>query len=329
MIYGFQYLCQALTIIMFLTCYPEDSITYSISTDNDAQALSLIKKVYASTEDPEEILKELKGQSQKGASGVTLSQACCEQRYMRSTWIAFALCFFQQQTGLDGIMIYSNTIFAQMAKKGAISITAKQGSYIVGCVNWVGAIISPIPLAYFGRKQLLFWGQISMGISLCIVAIFQIYDMSIPLIIALCVFITSFQFSQGPIAWMYAAEVAVDTALGLCILALFLSLLEKAITMEFMVHSAMGPQGMFFLLGGITLLGALFVAVYIKETKGLSDKEKKQLYTPVEFLEDDAKPEIEMKKTAMIAGEDEAASPTKLKDKVEDDFVTPANFREN
>ena len=40
---------------------------------------------------------------------------------------------------------------------------------------------------------------------------------------------------------MYAAEVAVDTALGLCILALFLSLLEKAITMEFIVHSKLGP----------------------------------------------------------------------------------------
>jgi len=86
---------------------------------------------------------------------------------------------------------------------------------------------------------------------------------------------------------MYAAEVAVDTALGLCILALFLSLLEKAITMEFMVHSAMGPQGMFFLLGGITLAGAVFVWFYIKETKGLSDKEKKQLYTPKDLLEAD------------------------------------------
>jgi hypothetical protein len=87
---------------------------------------------------------------------------------------------------------------------------------------------------------------------------------------------------------MYAAEVAVDTALGLCVLALFLSLLEKAITMEFMVHSAMGAQGMFFLLGGVTLVGALFVAVFIKETKGLSDMEKKSLYTPQDLLDEDA-----------------------------------------
>ena len=69
-------------------------------------------------------------------------------------------------------MIYSNTIFAEMADKGAISITAKQGSYLVGCVSFLGAILAPIPLSYFGRRTLLFYGQISMGLSLIVVAIF-------------------------------------------------------------------------------------------------------------------------------------------------------------
>lgn len=59
-----------------------------------------------------------------------------------------------------------------MAEKGAISITAKQGSYMVGCVNWAGALISPIPLSYFGRKTLLFWGQIVMGVCLVLTGIF-------------------------------------------------------------------------------------------------------------------------------------------------------------
>ena len=104
-------------------------------------------------------------------------------------------------------------------------------------------------------------------------------------IVMICVFILSFQFSQGPIAWMYAAEVAVDTALGLCVLALFLSLLEKAITMEFMVHSpAIGSEGMFFILGGVTLLGSAFIQIFVKETKGLSDLKKKQLYMPEEYI---------------------------------------------
>jgi hypothetical protein len=119
-------------------------------------------------------------------------------------------------------------------------------------------------------------------------------------IVMICVFILSFQFSQGPIAWMYAAEVAVDTALGLCVLALFLSLLEKAITMEFMVHSAMGAPGMFFILGGVTLIGAIFVQIWIKETKGLTDLEKKQLYMPEEYI-------LEEKQAAINNKEDGSA----------------------
>ena len=84
---------------------------------------------------------------------------------------------------------------------------------------------------------------------------------------------------------MYAGEVAVDTGLGICILALYASLLEKAITMEFMVHSSMGPTGMFFFLSGITFIGAAFILLYVKETKGLTDKEKKELYCPDELKE--------------------------------------------
>jgi hypothetical protein len=148
--------------------------------------------VYSKEEDALEILNDLKSKQQKGSSNVTLGQACCDRKYSRSTWVAFALCFFQQQTGLDGIMIYSNTIFQDMYDKGAINITGKQGSYMVGCINWAGALLSPIPLIYFGRKTLLFYGQLSMGVSLILTGVFSLLDWSIPVIVMICVFIISF-----------------------------------------------------------------------------------------------------------------------------------------
>lgn len=112
-----------------------------------------------------------------------------------------------------------------------------------------------------------------MAISLMAVAVFYIYKKDILTIVGINWFIMSFQLSQGPIAWMYAGEIASDTGLGLAILALYASLLEKAITMEFMVHSkAFGPQGMFFFLGGVTTIGAFFIFFVVKETAGLEDK---------------------------------------------------------
>ena len=112
-----------------------------------------------------------------------------------------------------------------------------------------------------------------MAVSLCAVAVFYITEHDILTIIGINWFIMSFQLSQGPIAWMYAGEVASDTGLGLAILALYASLLEKAITMEFMVHSdTFGPAGMFFFLGGVTFIGAVFIFFFVKETAGLDDK---------------------------------------------------------
>lgn len=112
-----------------------------------------------------------------------------------------------------------------------------------------------------------------MAISLIAVAFFYSGKQDVLTIIGINWFIMSFQLSQGPIAWMYAGEVATDTGLGLAILALYASLLEKAITMEFMVHSkSFGPQGMFLFLGGVTLVGAVFILIFVKETRGLEDK---------------------------------------------------------
>jgi len=47
-----------------------------------------------------------------------------------------------------------------------------------------------------------------------------------------------------------------------------------------MVASSMGAHGMFFFFGSVTLLGAIFIALFVKETRGLSDLDKKALYFP-------------------------------------------------
>lgn len=94
-IYGFPYICQVLTNLMFLTCFREDSIVFNIANGNDEDAIKLIKKVYAKDEDPHAVLATLKSTSQKGSSNVTIGQATCDRKYKKATWVAFALCFFQ------------------------------------------------------------------------------------------------------------------------------------------------------------------------------------------------------------------------------------------
>lgn len=69
----------------------------------------------------------------------------------------------------------------------------------------------------FPRRPLLIIGHIMIAFSHIMVGIFKIYDNQIGVLIMINVFLVSYEFSTGPIAWLYSSEVVVDSALGMCI----------------------------------------------------------------------------------------------------------------
>ena len=110
-------------------------------------------------------------------------------------------------------------------------------------------------------------------------ALSLVYEQSILVLLFLCLYLLCFQFSSGPITWIYAAEVGTDQALGLSTLAFFATMLLIAMSMDFIIQSSLGPEGMFAIFSLVTYLGAIFVHVCVKETKGLTDIEKKTLFS--------------------------------------------------
>ena len=110
-----------------------------------------------------------------------------------------------------------------------------------------------------------------MAFFLACLAVFYMLDNGILAIVSINLFIMAFQFSQGPIVCMYTAEVAVDSAMGVCMFFLFLSSLEMSLTLDFIIHSSLGPEGLFIILSSVTFLGALFMHFFVKETNGLTD----------------------------------------------------------
>ena len=49
--------------------------------------------------------------------------------------------------------------------------------------------------------------------------------------------------------------------------------------------SSIGPSNTFFMLSGFSVFGTLYVIFMMKETQGLTDREKKILYTPKKYIE--------------------------------------------
>ena len=72
--------------------------------------------------------------------------------------------------------------------------------------------------------------------------------------------------------------------MGLCLFTLWgVVVILSLVCPNLMEPESIGPSGMFYIFAGTSFLGFFYVLVFIKESRGLNDKEKKELYTPEKF----------------------------------------------
>ena len=121
--------------------------------------------------------------------------------------------------------------------------------------------------------------------------------------VMLNLFLFSFHFSQGSMAWFYVSEVSNDTAAGFASSGQFICLTIISISTEAMINSKMGVTGTIWFYSAWSLFGAIFCYLFVRESRGLTDHQKKNLYTPNNFIEEQ-KPQgrgIELTSQKMMA----------------------------
>ena len=103
-----------------------------------------------------------------------------------------------------------------------------------------------------------------------------------PLVLSL-IAVAFFEISSGPIVWMYLGEITTDKGASFCTIANGLVNMCVAIFPR-SINKAWGPwKGpalMFYFCFVCSLLGTIFLVFYMKETKGLTNAQMKDLYTP-------------------------------------------------
>ena len=149
----------------------------------------------------------------------------------------------------------------------------------MGFCNFVFAVLSTQLVKVVGRRPLLLYGQIFMSFFMMMIGFFKVTKSYTEMFITMNLFIGAFQLSIGSVAWLYVAETTVDQASGFCMTGNFITCILISFSMEYLMASALQVQGTFWLFGVLTAIGAIFVFFFVKETRGLSDKEKKSLYS--------------------------------------------------
>ena len=93
-------------------------------------------------------------------------------------------------------------------------------------------------------------------------------------------FLVAFQFGTGSIAWLYVPEVCMDAGTGLAVSSQFINLTIISFTFEYMIDSDLKVHGTMWYFAAFSFVGFLFCLFVVKESKGLSDLDKKLLYSP-------------------------------------------------
>lgn len=188
---------------------------------------------------------------------------------------SLGLMFFQQVSGINAVIFYTNFIFESAGSTLKPSIA----TIIVGIVQTIFTVVSSMLIEKAGRRILLLQSCICMGLCLTVLGVFfrlriAEYDVSnigwLPLA-SMVIFIITFSMGFGPIPWMMMGELfsaeCKGVASGLAVMVNWI--LVFIITKIFPTMIAnIGSDFTFWVFALFMLLAVFFVYFVVPETKG-------------------------------------------------------------
>ncbi|KAK9755282.1 hypothetical protein RND81_01G014900 [Saponaria officinalis] len=190
--------------------------------------------------------------------------------------IGGGLVLFQQITGQPSVLYYAGSILQTAGFSAAADAT--RVSVLIGVFKFLMTGIAVLKVDDLGRKPLLIGGVSGIALSLFLLAAYYKFLGGFPLVavIALILYVSSYQVSFGPISWLMVSEIfplrTRGRGISLAVLTNFGS--NAIVTFAFSpLKELLGADNLFLVFGAIALLSLVFVLALVPETKGLSLEE--------------------------------------------------------
>ncbi len=194
-------------------------------------------------------------------------------RLRRPLIIGIGLAMFQQITGINTVIYFAPTIFQSAGlSSAATSILATAG---VGAVNVIMTLVSIRLIDRLGRRQLLYWSVGGMALTLFVLSAAFHAGASGQLawiaVASVAAFVGFFAIGLGPVFWLLIAEIFPlnmrGRAMSLAAVANWgFNLVVSATFLN--IVGAVGSAGAFLLYAVLSVLGIIFIAMMVPETKG-------------------------------------------------------------
>jgi sugar porter (SP) family MFS transporter len=280
LLFGIQ-LAFSLVMLIGMSVLPR-SPRWLISRGRIEEAKLVLKRVRSTEDDAmrelEEIQEAIRIEQEIGTGAWSELK---ENGMLHRVWIGVGLQMFQQLTGINVIMHYSNAILKTAGFKGG-QLTLL-GTVMTGVVNVLMSLSSIYLIDRYGRRILLLWGALIMAASLSVLSIliavyqpdFSVESIPWVCLIMICIFVGGYAFSWGPICWVYPSEIYPQR-----IRAKAVSLSTASNWLFNLLTSLLAPVlmsaidwGFYLILVGFHVTMYVWVFFTVPETKGISQEE--------------------------------------------------------
>jgi SP family xylose:H+ symportor-like MFS transporter len=262
----------SVALLTFLTLVPETP-RYLLSKGRRVEAIKVAERLggFASIDEVLKIQDEVLREVQLPLLG-------------RSTLpvltIGIVLAVLQQITGINVFLYYAPEIFKHF---GTETNTALLETVMVGAVNLLFTLVAMGSVDRVGRKPLLIFGSLGMGLCLVAIGLAALRESHDAwLLVVILGYIACFAVSVGPVTWVVLSEIFPIKIRGSALAVASVSLwaanffVSQTFPMinesKFLVahfHHALP----FFLYASFCLVESLFVWKYIPETRNRSLEE--------------------------------------------------------
>jgi SP family xylose:H+ symportor-like MFS transporter len=190
--------------------------------------------------------------------------------------IGVVLAILQQITGINVFLYFAPEIFRRIV--GANTDAAMLQTIVVGAVNMSFTFVAIWTVDSLGRKPLMVFGYIGMGISLLALGLSAHYQRTETwVLLFMLAYIASFALSVGPVTWVILSEIFPTKirgrAMAIATVCLWIANFIISQTFPMMDDNAWLVARFhhafpFYLYGGFCLLAILFMLAFVPETKG-------------------------------------------------------------
>lgn len=264
-----MFAAEGIWALLFFAClfFVPDSPRWLCRAGRTDQAKTVLQRI-GGTEYASRVLADI----QTTVSGKQHARELPEllkPRMLRVLLIGIGIAVFSQWCGINVIFNYAHDIF----KAAGYDVSGVMFNLlIVGLTNFAFTLVAMAMIDKLGRKRLILFGAITLGISFATLGyFFYTGSQGVHVLILVLLSIAFFASSIGPVTWVLLSEMFPNRIRGLAtsiaVLAMWIANFVLAQTFP-SLSASLGQAGTFWIYAGICLIGTCFIYFYVPETKG-------------------------------------------------------------